>query len=144
MEDVRKRYEAVILTKQAHFAIAASARVGQAFQAFARQLQTTPIPPAPRPPAGLAAKKWAQMFEDAYCSAFDEQIIALEDKATQALGRCLDKSVDLSWFNEWSSLCEAELNALRPREYPLAAELRAQPGFGGDGVQLSRNSPRPR
>ena len=32
-------------------------------------------------------------------------------------------------FNEWSQLCEAELNQIKPVEYPLASEIRAQPGY---------------
>ena len=53
----------------------------------------------------------------------------LEVKAVEGLKTCLDKSTDLSWFNEWSALCEAELNQIKPSEYPLASEIRAQPGY---------------
>jgi tetratricopeptide (TPR) repeat protein len=129
LAEARRIYEQVILMKDAHFAIAAAARIGQAFESWAGALETQPIPKAPPAPRGMSQKKWARMFEEAYCPAFDETIIALEDKAKSALSRCLDKSVELSIFDEWSSLCEADLNRLDPRNWPLAAELRPQPGY---------------
>ena len=53
----------------------------------------------------------------------------LEAKAIEGLSTCLNKSTELSWFNEWSQLCEGELNQISPGPYPLATEIRAQPGY---------------
>ena len=58
-----------------------------------------------------------------------DQAEPLEAKAIEGLSICLDKSTELSWFNEWSQLCEAELNQLKPVEYPLASEIRAAAGL---------------
>jgi hypothetical protein len=69
------------------------------------------------------------MFHDSYCDALTDAAEPLEAKAVQGLGTCLSKSTELSWFNEWSGLCEAELNQIKPAEYPLAAEIRAEPGY---------------
>jgi hypothetical protein len=44
---------------------------------------------------------------------------------------CLSKSTELNWFNEWSKLCETELNQILPNKYPLASEIRAEPGYAG-------------
>ena len=55
----------------------------------------------------------------------------LENKAIEGLSVCLNKSTELNWFNEWSKLCEAELNQIKPGEYPLASEIRAEPGYAG-------------
>ena len=129
LDRARSQYESVILMKQAHFAIAAAGRVGQMFQIFAAQLNSLPVPPAPPVPAGAEAKTWKEDFKNAFCGQLAEHVNTLEDKAEDALKLCLDKSTSLSWFNEWSELCEAELNQLKPRSYPLAAELRAEPRF---------------
>jgi tetratricopeptide (TPR) repeat protein len=134
LEAARKQYEAVILTRQAHWAIAAAARVGQLFQTFGAQLDGAPVPTAPPPPAGVEAQAWRDDFRNAFCDALGEHITLLEDKAEVALKACLTRSTELSWFNEWSSLCEAELNRLKPQSYPLASELRAEPGFAAAAV----------
>ncbi len=131
MESTRKVYESVILLQQPHWAIAAAARIGEMFQDFAAQLNNAPVPTPPPPPPGMKADEWRDTFTNAYCQQFETYIIAFEDKAIDALDRCLSTSTRLSWFNEWSQSCEAQLNQIRPREYPLATEIRAQPGYVG-------------
>jgi len=125
----QKVYQSVILFKQAHWAIAASARIGQLFQDFSGQLYTAPVPKAGAAPPGYPQDEFEQYFHDAYCDAMTDQAEPLENKAIEGLGTCLNKSTELSWFNEWSQLCEAELNQIKPNEYPLASEIRAEPGY---------------
>ena len=120
--DAQKTYQSVILFKNAHWAIAASARIGQLFQDFSGQLYTAPVPKAP---AGIDE----QFFHDAYCDQLVDEGDKVEGKAIEGLTSCLETSTRLSWFNEWSSLCEAELNQIKSSDYPLAAEIRAQPGY---------------
>ena len=125
----QKMFQSVILFKQAHWAIAAAARIGQVFQDFSGQLYTAPIPKAPKPPEGINEDEFNQNFVDAYCDAMTDKAEPLEKKAIEGLSVCLNKSTELSWFNEWSQLCEGELNQIKPSEYPLASEIRAQPGY---------------
>jgi TolA-binding protein len=129
LDRAREKYESVILMKQAHWAIAAAGRVGQMFQTFAAQLNASPVPPAPPPPRGVNLRTWKEDFRESFCNQLSEHVVALEDKAESALKLCLDKSTSLSWFNEWSSLCEAQLHQLKPRSYSYAAEMRAEPAF---------------
>ena len=42
---------------------------------------------------------------------------------------CLRGATEQSWFNEWSRLCEVELNQMQPSEYPLAAEAKPEAGY---------------
>ena len=42
---------------------------------------------------------------------------------------CLTTATNVRWFNQWSRACEANLNRLNPREYPMSAELRGPPDF---------------
>ena len=125
----KKTYENVIVFKNAHWAIAATARVGQLYQDFSGQLFTAPVPKAPPAPQGYPQDEFEQMFHDAYCDQLVDAATPIEEKAVTALGLCLSKSTELSWFNEWSALCEGELNQIKPTEYPLAAEIRAEPGY---------------
>lgn len=131
LADTQKLFQNVIQFKNAHWAIAAAARIGQLFQDFANGLYTTEVPSAPPAPNGVEKDEWAQMFRDAYCDQMSDTAEPLDAKAVEGLSTCLSKSTDLNWFNEWSKLCETELNQIKPSEYPLAAEIRAQPGYSG-------------
>ncbi len=127
-----KNYQDVIMMKVPHWAIAAAARIGQLHQNFADALYTATIP-KPTMPKGLRTndqkEDFIMMYTDAYCDALEVQARPLEAKALQGLGLCLQKSTELSWYNEWSTLCEAELNQIKPAEFPLASEIRAKPGY---------------
>ena len=92
-------------------------------------LYTAQVPKAGPAPAGYPQDEFEMYFHDAYCDAMVDKAEPLETKAIGALSVCLNKSTDLSFYDEWSQLCEAELNQIKPVEYPLASEIRAQPGY---------------
>jgi tetratricopeptide (TPR) repeat protein len=129
IDTATKIYQSVIASKQAHWVIAASARIGQVWQDFSGQLYTAPVPKAGPAPAGYPQSDFDAIFHDAYCDAMTDQAEPLEGKAIQGLSTCLEASTRLSFYDEWSQLCEAELNQLKPVDYPLASEIRAQPGY---------------
>jgi len=126
-----EEYQSVITLKQAHWAIAALARIGQLYQNYADQLYTVEIPKAPKAPPGIKQEEFAEMFAEKYCDAMVDQVEKwkLVPKASEGFGKCLNKSTELFWYNEWSALCEQELNQLDPRSFPMAVEIRAQPGY---------------
>jgi len=128
LADTQKLFQNVIQFKNAHWAIAAAARIGQLFQDFANGLYTAEVPTPPDAPPGLERDEWGQMFRDAYCDQMTDTAEPLDNKAVEGLSTCLNKSTELNWFNEWSKLCETELNQIKPSEYPLASEIRVQPG----------------
>jgi hypothetical protein len=136
----QKTYQSVIQMKQAHWVIAAAARIGQLFQDFSGQLYTAQVPKAGASPAGYPQEDFERDFHDAYCDAMVDKAEPLETKAIEGLSVCLNKSTDLSFYDEWSQLCESELNQLKPVEYPIASEIRAQPGYGDRQVIMDRES----
>jgi len=107
-----------IVDLQPHWGVAAAARVGQMYQNYADAVFTAEIP------------KDVAAYEDAvevYCDLLAEQADKLEIEAVNAYSYCLDTSLKLSWFNEYSQTCELELSQIRPQDFPSAAELRAAP-----------------
>jgi len=116
---LRDRYTKVILLKQAHWAIAATARIGMLFHNFARQLYDAPIP----------SHLKTDMEKNAYRDALQKYADPLQLKAKQGYVLCLNTAKKYNWFNEWSRLCEKEINELEPEKFPLTMELRAQPGY---------------
>jgi hypothetical protein len=137
LETAQRIYQDVLQFKQAHWSIAASARIGQLFQNFADGLYTAPIPAPNEFIASLQKAGYKRediqdavdTFRDKYCDNLEDKAEPLEAKAIEGLSKCLEKSTELSWFNEWSNLCETELNQIKPADYPMAAELRAEPGY---------------
>src|SRR5262249_5068069 len=86
---------------------------------YANQLFTAEIP-------SILKEDWQR---DMYCDTLQDTADPVEAKAKSGFEICMNKSTELSWFNEWSQLCEQELNQLEPSKYPLASEMRVQPGY---------------
>jgi TolA-binding protein len=133
LEETKQIYEEVIKLRVPHWAIAAAARVGQLYQTSADALYTAPIPriDIPRQLRGHreARREFLITYQDNYCKGIETYAIRAEDNAKQALGACLDRARDLSWYNKWSRLCERELDQLEPGVGRMTAEIRAQPGY---------------
>jgi tetratricopeptide (TPR) repeat protein len=132
LNQARKVYQKVILLKRPGWAIAGAARIGQLYQQFADALYTAPVPKADIPKVlrtRSQREEFLMTFTDAYCDALEDKARPLEDKAVSGLAFCLNKSTQLSWYNNWSRLCEKELNQIKPAQYPLATEIRALPGY---------------
>ena len=103
----------------AHWSIAAVARAGMIFHNFAELMLSAPVPKFLK---GFAAR-------DAYKAQMERVANPLLAKAQGGYKICLALSKKLRWFNEWSRLCEREINRLEPDQYPLASERRAKPGY---------------
>jgi TolA-binding protein len=132
LNQARGGYQEVIKTKVPHWAIAGAARIGQLYQQFADALYTAPVPKPPIPKSLRTRdqkEEFVMTFTDAYCDTLEDKARPLEKKAIQGLSVCLNKSTQVSWYNDWSRLCERELNQIKPAEYPLATEIRAEPGY---------------
>jgi hypothetical protein len=99
--------------------IAAAARVGDMFRSEMEAHLDLPIPAAIAQDPDLL---------DTYQSALDRRAEEFRELAIGAYQRCLRVSTRTRWFDERSRHCEHNLNALSPRDFPLADELRSDPG----------------
>jgi TolA-binding protein len=124
LEASRAAYLEVFKLRQAQWTIAAAARIGQLHQDFAGQLYTAPIP-ADLPEVDA----WGNRPRDLYCDALEDEAGKVEAKATEGFGSCLTAATERSWYNEWSRLCERELNQIAPAQFPLSAELRPDASY---------------
>jgi len=124
LEQTRARYLEVFKLRQAQWTIAAAARVGQLHQDFAGQLYTAEIPkdlPEVDP--------WGNHPRDLYCEQLEEIAEKVEVKAVEGFRACLTAATQQSWYNQWSRLCEQELNQLAPVEFPLSSEVKPEAGY---------------
>jgi tetratricopeptide (TPR) repeat protein len=103
--------------------IAGAARIGQMYRSFVDLFRSAPIPAEIENDYELYA---------VYTGRLDELSQPLLDQAIDKFKYCLLTATNVRWFNEWSRICETELNGLNPREYPIAAELRGQPNLALD------------
>ncbi len=117
-------YDFVLDYHVAHWTIAGSARIGQVFADFVNQLYTAEIPKDLK-----EQDEWGNRPREIFCDALVDKAEPIESKAVVGYDLCLKAATDQSWFNEWSTMCEVELNQMKPSEYPLAAEAKPEPGY---------------
>lgn len=97
--------------------IAAAARHGDMYKEFFLALYDAPVPDI--------IKEDPKML-DAYNDERDRMALAYKGEAVVGFEHCLEKAKEKRWFNEWSQLCENELNKLDPNKYPISAEIRTK------------------
>lgn len=100
--------------------IAAAARIGQMYRSFVDDFRDAPIPEE--------IERDPELYH-IYVGALEEQAEAPQAQAVAKFEFCLRTATNVRWFNEWSRICETELNRLNPRQYPLADELRGEPNY---------------
>ncbi len=110
--------------KQAQWTIASSARIGQLYADFVGQLYTAEIPKDLK-----VQDEWGNRPQEIFCDALVDKAEPVEAKAVEGFEKCLKAATDYSWFNEWSRLCERELNQMKPTEYPLSSEVKPEAGY---------------
>jgi len=123
-KDKKGMYDYVLEYRVAHWTIAASARIGQVFADFVNQLYTAEIPKDLK-----VQDEWGNRPREIFCDALVDKAEPIESKAVVGYDLCLKAATKESWFNEWSTMCEVELNQMKPAEYPLAAEAKPEPGY---------------
>lgn len=90
------------------------------FYQFAVYIRTSP------PPADIAR---APELLDAWNVLKDEQTQPFVDTATEGYQRCIRTSTNVHVFNQWTHLCERELNNIDRGRFPVADEVRVEPSL---------------
>ena len=107
-------YDGVVAQKQSpYWMLAAAARSAMVSQNFADQLYRAEVP--------KNFKTEEEYF--AYCDALSDKAVPIEQAALEKFTYCLDRSTTFQFFNEFSRLCEAELQQRDPDKYPSTEEL---------------------
>ena len=108
-----KAYADVKKSASPFWTLAAAARTAVLSQNFADQLYRAEVP--------KSIKNEDMYF--AYCDALADQAAGPEKMATDAFTYCLQRSTEFQFFNEFSRMCEEELQQRNPDEYPATNEL---------------------
>ncbi|MBK8236025.1 MAG: hypothetical protein IPK74_10735 [Deltaproteobacteria bacterium] len=109
-----EQYAKVKASNSPYWVLAAAARTALVNRNFADQLYRAPVPEN--------LKNEEQMF--AYCDALAESYgDPLTATAKGALEYCLQRSTEFQFFNEFSRMCEEELQQGDAEQYPATNEL---------------------
>jgi len=111
-------YANIINTGAGEWGVAALVRVGQAYENMGDSLENSYIP--------------SYLSEDQiefYRMALEDKIYPQEEKAVEAYTRALEKSFELSLYNENTAYATRRLGELRPDDFPGLEENLLDPGY---------------
>ena len=116
MAQVKASYEEVLSLNVESWGLAALSQIGQMFYFFFTTLEKTPPP-----------RIFDYEMQEFFRAAMIQQADPLRRKAIEAYKTCLDKSLKIQWFNEWTDLAEQQIAKINPEEYRYSVEERGSP-----------------
>lgn len=111
-DKIKAIYTDVVKLGRAEWAIASLYRVGEAHLLLVDAIAKTPVKGF-----GLDATQ-TEMFRD----KLSEMTLPIEDQAAEAFKLCVDKSIELAMFNQWTQKCLNFMEEKRPDVYPQIVE----------------------
>lgn len=122
--DLQKQYDGIVAAKQSpYWMLAAAARSAMVSQNYADQLYRAEVP--------KEFKTEDQAY--AFCDALSDKAQPIAEDAVKKFSYCLERSTTFQFFNEFSRLCEEELQQRQPDKYPSTDEI-----FGKSQYTASR------
>ena len=112
-KELQEEYAAVKGTGSPYWVLAAAARTASVLQNFADQLYRADIPGD--------FKTQEQVW--AYCDTLADQAQPVQEQALAAYTYCIERSTEYQFFNEFSRLCEEEMQQRNADKYPATNEL---------------------
>ncbi|MFP2931916.1 tetratricopeptide repeat protein, partial [Pyxidicoccus sp. 3LG] len=112
IQRVEKEYLAVLATGSGEWGIAALTRIGLAYADFARNIMDSPDP------SGLDEDQLAM-----YRGELENLALPLEDKATEALEKALEKAYELGIYSQWTLAAQDQVNRFRPGSYAQVKQV---------------------
>jgi tetratricopeptide (TPR) repeat protein len=118
LDEASTRYQELMRMDSPNWKIAAAARLADMYFQFAQTIRTAPVAPDIQRNPDLI---------DAYNVRRDEVTQPFINSATTGFQLCIQTATREHWFNEWSQLCERNLNVIDRLRFPLADEIRVEP-----------------
>jgi TolA-binding protein len=112
-KELQDQYAVVKETGSPYWVLAAAARTASVLQNFADQLYRADVPQDFR----SEEQVWA------YCDALADQADPVQEQAMAAYTYCIERSTEFQFFNEFSRLCEEEMQQRNADKYPATNEL---------------------
>ena len=137
--ELQERYAKVKSSGSPYWVLAAAARSAVSMQNFADQLYRAEVP--------SSFKVEDQVF--AYCDALADKAAVPQKMANDAFTYCLERSTEFQFFNDFSRMCEGELQQRDPEKFPATEELFGTSVYTDSrldviGVQTSLDGDKPK
>lgn len=111
---LQQQYDGIVNAKQSpYWMLAAAARSAMVSQNYADQLYRAEVP--------KEFKTEDQAY--AFCDELGDRAQPIQEDAVKKFSFCLERSTTFQFFNEFSRLCEEELQQREPDKYPATEEL---------------------
>ena len=127
IQRLEKEYLAVLATGSGDWGIASLTRIGLAYADFARNIMDSPDP------QGLDEDQIAM-----YRGELENLALPLEDKATEALEKALEKAYELGVYSQWTLAAQDQVNRFRPGAYAQVRQVGYRASDSMAGVDLAR------
>jgi TolA-binding protein len=122
--ELQKQYDSIVEAKQSpYWMLAAAARSAMVSQNYADQLYRAEVP------AEFKTEEEAYAF----CDELSDKALPHQEAAVAKFSYCLEKSTTFQFFNDFSRLCEEELQQRDADKYPSTSEI-----FGKSQYTASR------
>lgn len=113
-QELQKQYDSIVAAKQSpYWMLAAAARSAMVSQNYADQLYRAEVP--------KEFKTEEQAY--AFCDELSDKAMPIQEDAVKKFSYCLERSTTFQFFNEFSRLCEEELQQREPDKYPSTDEI---------------------
>ncbi|WAS94702.1 tetratricopeptide repeat protein [Nannocystis punicea] len=111
---LQAQYDGIVGAKQSpYWMLAAAARSAMVSQNYADQLYRAEVP--------KEFKTEDQAY--AFCDELGDRAQPIQEDAVKKFSFCLERSTTFQFFNEFSRLCEEELQQREPDKYPATEEI---------------------
>jgi TolA-binding protein len=114
LNELTEAYAKVKATGSPYWTLASAARTAMLSQNFADQLYRADVPRD-------IIKTEDEYY--AYCDALADQAQPLQKQAFDAFTYCIERSTEFSFFNQYSRLCEEEMQQWDAEKYPATNEM---------------------
>ena len=123
LQEVEKLFLDIVTTGAGQWGLASLVKLGQAYENMGDALRNSHIPSYLTPEQ-----------VELYRIALEDKVFVQTEKAVEAYKLCLDKSYQLSLYNDNTAFATRRLGDLRPTEYPSLEERLLTPRYTSKNV----------
>lgn len=118
LQEVETTFAAIIVTGAGEWGIASLCRLGRAYENMAESLSSSYIP-----------SYLTEDQKELYVMALEDRVFPQKEKAVEAYTKALQKSFELSIYNDNTAYATRQLGVLRPEDFPGLEENLLKPEY---------------